>query len=116
MARGMLAPCSGRISREVGHNAKRNSLHGIMPAIARGLRPIRRNTPEGYSAVRGDRPHEHLILWGSLDPFISHGDMEETAATMPDCRLLVIPDVGHSLLIERPEIYVQHFVRMFSPD
>lgn len=59
--------------------------------------------------------HEHLILWGALDPFIPREDMEEMAATMPNCRLIVLPDVGHSLLIERPEMYATFFVQMFAP-
>ncbi len=60
--------------------------------------------------------HEHLVLWGTLDPFIPREDLEEMAARMPNCRLIVIPDVGHSLLIERPQMYAEFFVRMFAPD
>jgi non-heme chloroperoxidase len=57
--------------------------------------------------------HEHLILWGALDPFIPRQDMVEMATEMPNCRLVVVPDVGHSMLIERPEMYARYFVEFF---
>lgn len=52
--------------------------------------------------------HPHRVLWGALDPFISRADMEEMAARLPDCRLTIVPDVGHSLLLERPDLYARH--------
>jgi pimeloyl-ACP methyl ester carboxylesterase len=39
--------------------------------------------------------------------------MEEMATEMPNCRLVVVPDVGHSMLIERPELYAKYFVQFF---
>jgi pimeloyl-ACP methyl ester carboxylesterase len=57
--------------------------------------------------------HQHLVLWGALDPFIPKQDMEEMSAGMPHCRLTVVPDVGHSMLIERPEMYTEYFVEFF---
>jgi pimeloyl-ACP methyl ester carboxylesterase len=40
-------------------------------------------------------------------------DMEEMAARMPHCRLTVVPGVGHSMIVERPEMYAQYFVEFF---
>jgi non-heme chloroperoxidase len=57
--------------------------------------------------------HEHLVLWGALDPFIPRQDMEEMATRMPNCRLIVVPEVGHSLLIERPELCAKHIAHFF---
>lgn len=57
--------------------------------------------------------HEHLVLWGDLDPIIPRQDMEEMATHMPNCRLVVVPDVGHSMLIERPELYAKYVARFF---
>jgi non-heme chloroperoxidase len=57
--------------------------------------------------------HEHLVLWGALDPFIPRQDMEQMAADMPNCRLAIVPNVGHSMLIERPDLYVRHLSRFF---
>lgn len=51
--------------------------------------------------------HPHLLLWGALDPFIPRADLEEMAATMPRCRLEVSADVGHSMVVEKPERYAR---------
>lgn len=67
----------------------------------------------GLRSSLGSIRHRHLVLWGALDPFIPKQDMEEMSAGMPHCRLTVVPDVGHSMLIERPEIYAQCFVEFF---
>jgi pimeloyl-ACP methyl ester carboxylesterase len=57
--------------------------------------------------------HEHLVLWGALDSIIPRQDMEEMATRMPNCRLVVVPEVGHSMLIERPELYAKYAARFF---
>jgi pimeloyl-ACP methyl ester carboxylesterase len=67
----------------------------------------------GLRASQGSIEHRHLVLWGALDPFIPKQDMEEMAARMPHCDLTIVPDVGHSMLIERPEMYAQYFVEFF---
>lgn len=90
-------------------------------AVSDGIRfgiPLHLNAASESGALRDAQPrirHPHLILWGALDPFIPRADMEEMAARMPDCRLVVVPDVGHSLLIERPDIYARYFAEMFAP-
>jgi non-heme chloroperoxidase len=67
----------------------------------------------GLRTSQGSIEHQHLVLWGALDPFIPKQDMEEMSARMPDCRLTVVPGVGHSMLIERPEMYAEYFVEFF---
>ena len=62
---------------------------------------------------QGSIRHEHLVLWGALDPFIPRPDTEEMATHMPNCRLAVIPEVGHSMLIERPELYAKYVAQFF---
>jgi pimeloyl-ACP methyl ester carboxylesterase len=57
--------------------------------------------------------HEHLVLWGALDPIIPRRDTEEMATRMPNCRLVVVPEVGHSMLIERPELYANYAAQFF---
>ncbi len=47
------------------------------------------------------------LISRALDPFIPRADMEEMAATMPRCRLVVNSYVGHSMLIEKPERYAR---------
>ncbi|MCW5699235.1 MAG: alpha/beta hydrolase [Rhodospirillales bacterium] len=59
-------------------------------------------------------PHPHLVLWGALDAFIPRAEMEEMTRCMPDCRLEIIADVGHSLNIEQPDLYTRYFVDFLS--
>jgi non-heme chloroperoxidase len=68
----------------------------------------------GLRTSQGSIEHQHLVLWGALDPFIPKQDMEEMSARMPDCRLTVVPGVGHSMLIERPEMYAEYFAEFFQ--
>ena len=67
----------------------------------------------GLRHQQGSIRHPHLVLWGALDPFIPKQDMEEMAAGMPACDLAIVSDVGHSMLIERPEMYAEYFVEFF---
>lgn len=68
----------------------------------------------GLRDQQGMIEHRHLVLWGALDPFIPKQDMEEMAARMPYCRLRIVPGVGHSMIVERPEMYAQYFVEYFN--
>ena len=67
----------------------------------------------GLRTSQGSIGHQHLVLWGALDPFIPRQDMEEMSARMPHCDLTIVPGVGHSMLIERPEMFAQYFVEFF---
>lgn len=58
--------------------------------------------------------HPHLVLWGEHDAWIPREDMDEMAREMPDCRLQVVPGVGHSLNLENPDLYARHFRDFFS--
>lgn len=69
----------------------------------------------GLRASQGSIGHRHRLLWGALDPFIPRQDMEEMSARMPQCDLVIVPGVGHSMLIERPEMYAAFFVDFFHP-
>jgi non-heme chloroperoxidase len=42
----------------------------------------------GLRARQGFIEHQHLVLWGALDPFIPRQDMEEMSAGIPHCRLM----------------------------
>jgi hypothetical protein len=35
---------------------------------------------------------------------------------MPHCDLTIVPGVGHSMLIERPEMYAEYFIDFFHRD
>ena len=68
----------------------------------------------GLRDRQGSIRHRHLVLWGALDPFIPRRDMDEMSTRMPRCRLVVVPGVGHSMLIERPAMYARYFVAFFQ--
>lgn len=41
---------------------------------------------------------------------------EETAALLPDARVVVVPDAGHNLLLERPDVVSSEIGRHLGPD
>ena len=59
-------------------------------------------------------PHEHLVLWGEQDGWIPAADVQAMAATMPACRLVVVPGVGHSMNLECPALYAGYFGAFFG--
>jgi pimeloyl-ACP methyl ester carboxylesterase len=61
-----------------------------------------------------DIPHEHLVLWGDQDGWIPAADVKAMAATMPNCRLVTIPGVGHSMNLENPALYAGYFGAFFG--
>ena len=58
--------------------------------------------------------HPHLVLWGEKDGWIPPADLRVMAETMPDCRLVVVPGVGHSMNLEKPALYAGYFGAWFG--
>jgi non-heme chloroperoxidase len=58
--------------------------------------------------------HPHLVLWGEKDGWIPQEDLRTMAAVMRDCRLVVVPGVGHSMNLERPPLYAGYFGAWFG--
>jgi pimeloyl-ACP methyl ester carboxylesterase len=48
--------------------------------------------------------HPHLVLWGEKDGWIAPADLKEMANAMPNCRLVTVPGVGHSMNLEQPAL------------
>lgn len=61
-----------------------------------------------------DIHHDQLILWGELDGWIPKPDLERMAREMPHCRLVVLPNIGHSANIEAPQLYAGYFGAWFG--
>lgn len=61
-----------------------------------------------------DIRHPHLVLWGERDGWIAPADLRTMAAAMPDCRLVVVPGVGHSMNLEFPALYAGYFGAWFA--
>lgn len=53
--------------------------------------------------------HEHLVLWGEQDGWIPADDVKRMASEMPNCRLVTVPGVGHSMNLEVPALYAGYF-------
>jgi non-heme chloroperoxidase len=58
--------------------------------------------------------HPHLVLWGEKDGWILPADLKAMAAAMPDCRLVVVPGIGHSMNLELPALYAGYFGAWFG--
>jgi non-heme chloroperoxidase len=58
--------------------------------------------------------HPHLVLWGEKDGWIAPADLRIMAAAMPDCRLVIVPGVGHSMNLESPALYAGYFGAWFG--
>ena len=58
--------------------------------------------------------HPHLVIWGEKDGWIPPADLAAMAAAMPDCRLVTIPGVGHSMNLESPALYAGYFGAWFG--
>jgi pimeloyl-ACP methyl ester carboxylesterase len=58
--------------------------------------------------------HEHLVLWGEKDGWIPPADLKAMAAAMPNCRLVIVPGIGHSMNLEVPELYAGYFGAWFG--
>jgi non-heme chloroperoxidase len=54
-----------------------------------------------------------LVLWGEKDTVIPRQDTEEIIKLLPNCKLKIIKDVGHALIIENPDLYAQIFTDFF---
>ncbi|MBR0879174.1 non-heme chloroperoxidase [Bradyrhizobium japonicum] len=58
--------------------------------------------------------HPHLVLWGEWDGWILPADLHVMADAMPDCRLVIVPRVGHSMNLEVPALYAGYFGAWFG--
>ncbi|HKR91226.1 alpha/beta hydrolase [Novosphingobium sp.] len=58
--------------------------------------------------------HPHLVLWGERDGWIALADLRAMAEAMPDCRLVVVPGIGHSMNLESPALYAGYFGAWFG--
>jgi pimeloyl-ACP methyl ester carboxylesterase len=58
--------------------------------------------------------HPHLVLWGEKDGWIPPADLRRTAEAMPNCRLLTVPGVGHSMNLEQTALYAGYFGAWFG--
>jgi non-heme chloroperoxidase len=58
--------------------------------------------------------HPHLVLWGEKDGWIPSADLRRMSAAMPNCRLVTVPGIGHSMNLEQPALYAGYFGAWFG--
>jgi non-heme chloroperoxidase len=58
--------------------------------------------------------HPHLVLWGEKDGWIPSADLQTMADAMPNCRLVIVPGIGHSMNLELPALYAGYFGAWFG--
>jgi non-heme chloroperoxidase len=58
--------------------------------------------------------HPHLVVWGQKDGWIPLADLRRMAEAMSDCRLVIVPGVGHSMNLEQPALYAGYFGAWFG--
>lgn len=58
--------------------------------------------------------HPHLVLWGEQDGWIAKDDLLTMAAAMPDCRVVQVSRIGHSMNLELPALYAGYFGAWFG--
>ncbi len=61
-----------------------------------------------------DITHEHLLLLGELDAWIPAADLQRMVGEMPNCRLVTVPNVGHSMNLEQPALFAGYMGAFFS--
>jgi pimeloyl-ACP methyl ester carboxylesterase len=54
-----------------------------------------------------DMLHPHFVLWGEKDGWILPADLRAMASAMPNCRLITVPGIGHSMNVESPALYAR---------
>lgn len=80
---------------------RRMALAVGVDALARQTEAViaRPDSRPGLSAIRVPT----LVLVGDHDPLTTREDAEEMAAAIPQARLVIVPECGHSATLEQPE-------------
>lgn len=55
-----------------------------------------------------------LVLWGEADLVIPKQDTDETIRLLPNSRLQTFKDIGHSMVLENPDLYAKYFADYFK--
>ena len=76
---------------------------------------LSKEAKSGELAARlGELVHDTLVVWGEQDQIIDRRDLEPMVAAMPNARLTVLPGVGHSMMVEQPQMFAAIAATRFS--
>ena len=107
-----------RMQESVEEVRRRSGLAHDGDAFTRSLRGL-----IGSYLVTGPRalwrqaariPAPTLLVWGVQDRLVDVRIAPRAARTIPDCRLLVLDDVGHVAQMERPDLVARAFLGMLD--
>lgn len=107
-----------RVAEAVEEVRRRAGLSHSEDAFLRSLRGLVgsyvQRGPKGLWARAATVRAPVLLVWGAKDRLVDVALAPRAAATFPDARLLVLPDVGHVAQMERPEIVARAFLGMLD--
>ena len=88
----------------------------VSPGIWLGT-PYQLNQEHVQQALAGQMgaiTHEHLVVWGELDSIIPLDSLRHMVTSLPRCRLVTVPGVGHAMNLEQPALYAGYFGAFFG--
>jgi pimeloyl-ACP methyl ester carboxylesterase len=95
-----------RMAEAISEAQERESLAWSNTAFLRSLRGLARSqvvaNRAGWSAIRAITVPT-LVVWGDKDRLVSPALAPQVAAAVPDSRLIVLHDIGHTAMMEDPE-------------
>lgn len=95
-----------RLSEAVAEHTARMSYPWAESAVARSTRGLAAaqflRARVGWATLRAIKAPT-LVIWGDTDQLVAPDLAPYVAAAIPDSRLLVMPDVGHTAMMEMPE-------------
>jgi pimeloyl-ACP methyl ester carboxylesterase len=95
-----------RLRESIAEQTARMSLPWAETAVARSTRGLAAaqflRARVGWATLRR-LTAPTLVIWGADDRLVAPDLAPYVAAAIPDSRLLVMPDVGHTAMMERPE-------------
>jgi pimeloyl-ACP methyl ester carboxylesterase len=95
-----------RLAEAVAEVAARRDYAWSGDALMRSFRGLVRSYlvtgPRSAWQALGRIEAPSLVIWGELDRLVNVSNATRVATTLPDSRLLVLPDVGHTAQLEDP--------------
>lgn len=97
---------ANRLAEAADEVRRRNELPWAMDAFTRSLRGLvgsylHRREQSGWQ-LAGTVTAPTLVIWGDRDRLVDVALAPRTARAIPDARLLVLPDIGHTAQLEDP--------------
>jgi pimeloyl-ACP methyl ester carboxylesterase len=109
------APAAGRLARELARLRSWGRRSFVATIAADSLRagPFTLYRTLRYLLADDVRPllplirHPTLLVWGEHDPVTPVADGRVMEATIPDARLVVVPDASHNVMADRPDEFLR---------